>query len=61
MQGLIDFLLTIPSVGHVLHIFYEAEQNVKLIEKTTAIEEMGIIFWLNFDHVNFYFGTFILL
>ena len=24
-----------------------------------TIQEMGIIFWLNFDHVNFSFGTFI--
>ena len=30
-----------------------------LIPGVSTIQEMGIIFWLNFDHVNFCFGTFI--
>ena len=35
------------------------EQWSKLLSVRLIIHEMGIIFWLNFDHVNFAFGTFI--
>ena len=45
-----------------VYIFYDYQilADIKLEKvKKTLIQENGIIFWLNFDHVNFSFGTFI--